>query len=124
MDACCRQQHHVGIASQLGDLIVGDEAVQHHDTSPLDDLAVALQSELDLILAGLEEADPDRWGLGASVRPLHDQIAGPYRSAMILLGIAAGTVGVICRHLESMAYWIVPEFFANLLCHEQSIFVR
>ncbi len=53
------------------------------------------QAELDIIIQGLAEADPERWGLGAAVSPLHDKIAGSYRSAMFLLAAAAGTVMLI-----------------------------
>ncbi len=61
------------------------------------------QAELDLIVAGLEEADPDRWGLGARVNRLQEKIAGPYRAAMLLLAAAAGTVMVIvCVNLSNL----------------------
>ena len=34
------------------------------------------QADLDVIVARLQEADPARWGLGAAVTGLRDQIAG------------------------------------------------
>ena len=65
--------------------------------------AEAAQAELDAIVLGLEEADPDRWGLGAAVSPLQTQIAGPFRSAMLLLAAAAGTIMLlVCVNLSNM----------------------
>ncbi|MGI9626770.1 MAG: ABC transporter permease, partial [Longimicrobiales bacterium] len=61
------------------------------------------QAELDNIVAGLQEADPDRWGLGASVSGLQDQIARPFKSAMLLLAAAAGAVMlIVCVNLSNM----------------------
>jgi predicted permease len=59
------------------------------------------QAELHRILEGLQEAEPDRWGLGAVVTGLQAQIAGPYRTGMVLLGAAAGTVMlIVCVNLS------------------------
>ena len=61
------------------------------------------QAELDVIISGLQEAHPDRWGLGAAVSPLHEKIAGSYRSAMFLLAAAAGTVMmIVCLNLSNL----------------------
>ncbi|HVS12476.1 MAG TPA: ADOP family duplicated permease [Thermoanaerobaculia bacterium] len=53
------------------------------------------QAELDGIVDALQEADPDRWGLGAVVSPLREHVAGPFRSAFLLLAAAAGGVVLI-----------------------------
>ena len=52
----------------------------------------AAQAELDGIVAGLQEEQPDRWGLGARLTPLQEKIAGPFRSTLFLLVAAAGTL--------------------------------
>lgn len=63
----------------------------------------AAQAELDNIIAGLQEADPDRWGLRATVSGLQEQIARPFRSAMLLLAAAAGVVMlIVCVNLSNM----------------------
>ncbi len=61
------------------------------------------QSELDAILTGLQEADPERWGLSAQVNGLQEQIARPYRSGMFLLASAAGLMMlIVCVNLSNM----------------------
>jgi predicted permease len=50
------------------------------------------QADLDGVLTGLAEADPDRWGLTARVSPLRDYVAGGFRPALLLLAAAAGAV--------------------------------
>ncbi|MGW8265759.1 MAG: ABC transporter permease [Longimicrobiales bacterium] len=61
------------------------------------------QAELDLIVNQLQEAQPDRWGLNASVSPLQEQISGSVRSAMLLLAAAAGAVMLIaCANLSNL----------------------
>jgi predicted permease len=61
------------------------------------------QADLDGIIAGLQEADPGRWGLGATVRGLQDQIAGDYRAAMMLLVAAAAVVMLVaCANLSNL----------------------
>jgi len=61
------------------------------------------QAELDAIVAGLQEREPDRWGLGARVSGLQAQISGAYRTAMILLAAAAGTVMlIVCVNLSNL----------------------
>ncbi len=61
------------------------------------------QAELDVIVAGLQERDPDRWGLGARVSDLQAKISGAYRTAMILLAAAAGTVMlIVCVNLSNL----------------------
>jgi len=61
------------------------------------------QAELDVIIRGLKEADPHRWGLGAAVSGLQEKIAGSYRSAMFLLAAAAGTVLlIVCLNLSNL----------------------
>jgi predicted permease len=50
------------------------------------------QAELDVIVAGLQEQYPDRWGLGAAVSPLQAKIAA-----------AAGTVMlIVCVNLSNL----------------------
>jgi predicted permease len=61
------------------------------------------QADLDRINARLREADPARWGLGARVSGLHDQIAGRFRGAMLLLAGAALAVLLIgCANLSNL----------------------
>lgn len=61
------------------------------------------QADLDVITARLQEADPARWGLGAVVTGLHDQIAGEFRGAMVLLAAAAGVVMlIVCTNLSNL----------------------
>jgi predicted permease len=61
------------------------------------------QLDLDLIVQHLQEADPNRWGLGAVVSGLQDQISGGFRSAMLLLAAAAGAVMLIaCANLSNL----------------------
>ena len=61
------------------------------------------QAELDVIVAGLQEQYPDRWGLGAAVSPLQAKIAGAYRNAMLMLAAAAGTVMlIVCVNLSNL----------------------
>lgn len=61
------------------------------------------QNDLDVVVAGLQQAQPDRWGLGARVSGLRDHIAGPYRRAMLLLVAAAVTVMlIVCVNLSNL----------------------
>ncbi|GAF91200.1 unnamed protein product, partial [marine sediment metagenome] len=61
------------------------------------------QADIDRIGAQLEEADPDRWGLGAYVSNLQEQITGGFRSAMFVLAAAAGAVMLIaCANLSNL----------------------
>ena len=61
------------------------------------------QADLDGIIAGLQAAEPDRWGLGAVVTPLQEQIAAPFRGGLYLLGAAASTVMlIVCVNLSNM----------------------
>jgi predicted permease len=61
------------------------------------------QAELDVIVAGLQEQYPDRWGLGAAVSPLQAKIAGAYRTGMVVLAAAAGTVMlIVCVNLSNL----------------------
>ena len=63
----------------------------------------AAQADLDGIIEGLQAADPERWGLGAVVTPLQQQIAAPFRAGMWLLAAAAGTVMlIVCANLSNM----------------------
>ncbi len=57
--------------------------------------AQAAQADLDAVVAGLKEADPERWGLGARVVPLQERISAPLRPALLLLAAAAATVLLI-----------------------------
>ena len=61
------------------------------------------QDELDAIVLGLQEADPERWGLGAAVSGLQAHIAGPFRGALLLLAAAAATVMlIVCVNMSNM----------------------
>jgi putative ABC transport system permease protein len=61
------------------------------------------QAELDRIVLGLQEADPERWGLAAVVSPLQQQISGPFKSGFLLLAAAAGGVMlIVCVNLSNL----------------------
>lgn len=61
------------------------------------------QGELDRVIAGLQEADPDRWGLTAVTTPLQQQISGPFRSGFLLLAAAAfGVMLIVCVNLSNL----------------------
>ncbi|MGD2122918.1 MAG: ABC transporter permease [Gemmatimonadota bacterium] len=63
----------------------------------------AAQAELDGIMAALQEEQPDRWGLEAHLSPLQEHIAGPFRSAFILLVAAAGTlILIVCVNVSNL----------------------
>lgn len=63
----------------------------------------AAQDELESIVAALEEAEPDRWGLGARVSGLQERIARPFRAGMLLLVAAAGLLMlIVCVNLSNM----------------------
>jgi len=63
----------------------------------------AAQSDLEAVIAGLAEADPERWGLAATVSGLQERIARPFRSGMLLLAAAAGLVMlIVCVNLSNM----------------------
>jgi predicted permease len=68
------------------------------------------QAELDLILQGLQEAEPNRWGLGAVVVHLQGHIAGPFVSAMLLLAAAAAVVMlIVCVNLSNLLLVKAPK---------------
>ncbi|MGD8319353.1 MAG: ABC transporter permease [Gemmatimonadota bacterium] len=61
------------------------------------------QEDVDRMSRQLSEADPDRWGLGAVVTPLHEHIAGGVRTALLLLAAAAGVVLLVaCLNLSNL----------------------
>jgi predicted permease len=61
------------------------------------------QADLDIVNERLQAADPERWGLGAVVFELQEQISGGFRSAMFLLAAAAGAVMLIaCANLSNL----------------------
>jgi predicted permease len=63
----------------------------------------AAQAEYDELNRAMEEADPNRWGLGGWISPLQRYIAGPFRSALLLLAGAAATVMlIVCVNLSNM----------------------
>ena len=63
----------------------------------------AAQSELQAIASALEEADPNRWGLGVATSGLQERIARPFRSGMMLLISAAALVMlIVCVNLSNM----------------------
>ncbi len=61
------------------------------------------QADLDAVLAGLEEEQPDRWGLMAHLTPLQEHVAGPFRPLMLLLVAAAATlVLIVCVNVSNL----------------------
>ena len=63
----------------------------------------AAQADLEAVIVGLSEADPDRWGLAATTSGLQERIARPFRSGMILLSAAAALVMlIVCVNLSNM----------------------
>ncbi len=61
------------------------------------------QADLDVIIQSLKAADPERWGLGAVVTGLQEQIAGPFRSGFLLLAAAAAAVMlIVCVNLSNL----------------------
>jgi putative ABC transport system permease protein len=63
----------------------------------------AAQAELDAVLNGLREEQPDRWGLGARLSPLQAHLAGPFRTAFLLLAAAAGTLLlIVCVNVSNL----------------------
>lgn len=63
----------------------------------------AAQADLEAVIVGLSEAEPDRWGLAATTSGLQERIARPFRSGMILLSAAAALVMlIVCVNLSNM----------------------
>ncbi len=61
------------------------------------------QSDLDAVVARLQEEQPGRWGLGAEVTPLQAHISGPLRPALRLLATAAGTLLlIVCVNVSNL----------------------
>ncbi|MGD2070112.1 MAG: ABC transporter permease [Gemmatimonadota bacterium] len=61
------------------------------------------QADVDRMVAQLQEADPERWGLGGVVVPLQEQIAGSYRTSLWMLAAAAFTVMLVaCLNLSNL----------------------
>jgi len=61
------------------------------------------QADLDAVNTQLREAEPDRWGLYARVGDLREQVAGPFRPAVLVLAAAVGLVLlIVCANLSSM----------------------
>ena len=61
------------------------------------------QTELDLINERLRSEQPDRWGLGARVAALRDNMTGKYREALWVLSGAVGLVLLIaCTNLSNL----------------------
>lgn len=61
------------------------------------------QADLERVMQGLREAEPNRRGLGAVVTDLQLQISGPYRSAMLLLAAAAAAMMlIVCVNLSNL----------------------
>ncbi|MEJ2217674.1 MAG: ABC transporter permease [Gemmatimonadota bacterium] len=68
------------------------------------------QADIDRMTGQLKEAQPERWGLGAVVTPLRDQIAGGFRAALFLLAAAAGLVMLVaCANLSNLLLARGPE---------------
>ena len=63
----------------------------------------AAQADLDAVLAGLQEEQPDRWGLSAHLAPLQAHLAGPLRPALLLLAAAASTLLlIVCVNVSNL----------------------
>ena len=61
------------------------------------------QADLDAVIDGLRAEQPNRWGLGARVTPLREQIAGPFESALALLVAAAATLLlIVCVNVTNL----------------------
>jgi len=61
------------------------------------------QAELDLINQQLQLEFPRRWGLGAALTPLREQISGPNRQALLVLVAAVGLLLLIaCANLSNL----------------------
>lgn len=61
------------------------------------------QADVDRMVAELQQAEPDRWGLGGVVMPLREHIAGGFRNALLLLAAAAGAVMLVaCLNLSNL----------------------
>jgi len=61
------------------------------------------QAEFDLIKERLQEAEPDRWGLGAELGNLRDHITGRFSDALALLALAVGLVLLVtCTNLSNL----------------------
>ena len=71
--------------------------------------AAAAQADLDRVLEALRAEQPNRWGLAARVTPLREQIAGPFRPALLLLAGAAATVLlIVCVNVSNLLLARVP----------------
>jgi predicted permease len=63
----------------------------------------AAQAELESVISALEQADPERWGLGGRISGLQERIGRPFRAGMMLLAAAAGLVMlIVCVNLSNM----------------------
>lgn len=63
----------------------------------------AAQAELESVIAALQAADGERWGLGGRITSLQERIASPFRAGLLLLGAAAGVVMlIVCVNLSNM----------------------
>jgi putative ABC transport system permease protein len=61
------------------------------------------QSEFDLLNRQLKQAHPERWGLGAKMTGLQEQISGRFRRAFLVLFGAVGCVLLIaCANLSNL----------------------
>jgi len=61
------------------------------------------QSEFDLLNRQLKQAHPERWGLGARMTGLQEQISGRFRRAFLVLFGAVGCVLLIaCANLSNL----------------------
>ena len=63
----------------------------------------AAQADLEAVIVGLAEAEPDRRRLAATISGLQERIARPFRSGMFLLAAAAALVMlIVCVNLSNM----------------------
>jgi predicted permease len=63
----------------------------------------AAQADLDRVNKQLRDADPNRWGLNATVSGLRNHIAGGFRAPLIVLAVAATLVlAIACGNLSNL----------------------
>ena len=62
------------------------------------------QADLDLVNRQLQEADPGRWGLGARVSGLQEQVTRRFRRPLLVLAVAQSGVVllIVCANLSSL----------------------
>jgi predicted permease len=65
--------------------------------------AAKAQADLELVNRQLKQADPGRWGLGARVSGLQQQITAGFRRPLLVLACAVGVVLlIVCANLSNL----------------------